>query len=191
MGAEMESKLKVEELLDKLNYKQRAFCEDYLIHFDEEKAAIKAGYASASAGARNLTNPKIIAVLDALKPSRVPALKILKEHEAIAFSTVGDLYDDWMTLKDFESLTDKQKSAIESITSYTIKLEVDGGVVDVERFKVKMYDKQKSLDALTKMLGYDAPIKMEQEQSVVINEIRTYSEECRSRIDQESKEVKK
>lgn len=37
----------------------------------------------------------------------------------------------------------------------------DDIVVEEEWVKIKLYDKQKSLDSISKMLGYDAPQKIE------------------------------
>lgn len=33
--------------------------------------------------------------------------------------------------------------------------------IEEEYVKIKLYDKQKSLDSISRMLGYDAPIKQE------------------------------
>ena len=34
-------------------------------------------------------------------------------------------------------------------------------IVDVEYVKIELYDKQKALDAISTMLGYNAPVKQE------------------------------
>ena len=45
-------------------------------------------------------------------------------------------------------------------------MDKDGDVIIDEWVKVTCYDKQKALDSLTSMLGYDAPAKVEVEQTI-------------------------
>jgi phage terminase small subunit len=101
--------------------------------------------------------------------AEISALRVLKEHEKIAFSNAGQLRDGWITLKEFERLTDDQKACIQEISTKTIKRTlkqfVDGEFTDdpieEEWIKIKLYDKQKSLDSIRAMLGFDAPEKRE------------------------------
>jgi phage terminase small subunit len=86
----------------------------------------------------------------------------LKEHEKIAFADAGQLRDGWIALKDFEALTEGQKACIQEVTSRQVKKVNDEGEVIVEEWvKIKLYDKQKSLDSIKDMLGFDAPEKRE------------------------------
>jgi phage terminase small subunit len=94
--------------------------------------------------------------------AEISALRVLKEHEKIAFSNAGQLRDGWITLKEFESLTDDQKTCIQEISSRQVKKVAEMGEIIIEEWvKIKLYDKQKSLDSIKAMLGFDAPEKRE------------------------------
>ena len=81
----------------------------------------------------------------------------------MAFADAGQIRDAWMKLKDFESLTADQKAIIQEVSTKTTKRTImDGeGTIEEEFVKVKLYDKQKSLDSLSNILGFNAPVKNE------------------------------
>ena len=157
----------------KLTAKQERFCYEYCIDFNATQAAIRAGFSEKTAnriGSENLSKLVIqnkISTLqaDLAKTSGISALRVLKEHEKIAFSSIAHLHNTWIERKDFELLTDEQKTCIKSITTKIQKKNIgtndEPEIVDVEFVKVELYDKQKSLEAINKMLGFDAPIKQE------------------------------
>lgn len=96
--------------------------------------------------------------------SGISALRIIREHEKIAFSDATRVRDGWMSLKDFERLTPEERACIKSVETKTRRLSsMEGGLVLEEQVKITTYDKQKSLDSITEMLGYKAPLKTEQE----------------------------
>ncbi len=99
--------------------------------------------------------------------SGISALRIIREHEKIAFSDATRVRDGWMSLKDFESLTPEERACIKSVETKTRKTVGENGetIID-EQVKITTYDKQKSLDSITAMLGYNAPLKTEQEVNV-------------------------
>ena len=67
-----------------------------------------------------------------------------------------------MTLKDFESLTEDEKACIQEIqTKEARKSDGGDGIIIEEWVKLKLYDKQKSLDSISNMLGFNAPTKSE------------------------------
>ena len=110
------------EEMAKLTDKQEKFCYEYVLHLNASKAAINAGYSEKTAkeiGCENLTKPNIRARIKYMQDNlaetaQLSALRVLKEHEKIAFN-------------------DEEKTA----------------------------DKQKSLDSINNMLGYNAPTKNE------------------------------
>ena len=110
------------EEMAKLTDKQEKFCYEYVLHLNATKAAINAGYSEKTAkeiGCENLTKPNIRARIKYMQDNlaetaQLSALRVLKEHEKIAFN-------------------DEEKTA----------------------------DKQKSLDSINNMLGYNAPTKNE------------------------------
>lgn len=153
----------------KLTPKEERFCYEYLASgLNATKAALAAGYSKKTAafiGAENLRKPKIKTRIDEMKSNLaetagITALMIAKEHAKIAFSSIAQLHDTWITRKDFELLTDEQKACIQEISTKVMRVrDAEGTLSDVEYVKVKMYDKQRSLESLTNLLGYNAPSK--------------------------------
>lgn len=153
-----------------LTPKQKLFCEYYIYDWNGTKAAIKAGYSKYTArsiAAENLTKPYIQAYIseiqkDLAKIAGISRLKVLQEHQKLAFSSIADLHDTWITRKKFESLTNEQRACIAEIsTQLKTTRNEDGTLSENEYVKIKLYDKQKSLDAISKMLGYNEPDKIE------------------------------
>lgn len=155
--------------MGKLTAKQERFCYEYCIDYNATQAAIRAGYKADNAyaiGSENLRKPEVKNRISEMQSNLaetagISALRILKEHERIAFSNAGQLRDGWISLKDFEKLPDSVKACIQEISTKTVKRVVGEEPVEEEYVKVKLYDKQKSLDSICRMLGYDAPIKQE------------------------------
>jgi phage terminase small subunit len=116
----------------------------------------------------NLRKPQIKAYIEELqadleKTAGISRLKVLKEHEKLAFSSIAHLHNTWIERKAFEDLTPEQKACIAEITVQTRTLpgSDDEDPVQVDFVKLKLYDKQKALDSISKMLGYDAPTKID------------------------------
>ena len=155
--------------LSPLNDRQEKFCYEYVLHLNATKAAINAGYSEKTAysiGSENLKKPEIQERIRRMQDnlsetSGISALRVLKEHEKIGFTSIAHLHRTWITRTDFESLTDDQKSAIKSISTKVVKANIgskdEPEIVDVEYVKIELFDKQKSLDAINQMLGYNAP----------------------------------
>ena len=110
---------------DKLTYKQKIFCENYIVDWNATQAAINAGYSENSAkeiGCENLTKPNIKEYIESIqndleKTAGISRLRVLKEYMAIGFE---------------------------------------------DNPKWHPY-KLKALDSICKMLGYDIPIKSNNE----------------------------
>jgi phage terminase small subunit len=155
--------IKANENIDevKLTAKEERFCYQYVLLLNATKAAISAGYAEKSAnvtGCRLLTKTNIQKRVEQLKcnlseTAGISALRVLKEHEKIAFADAGQLRDGWMSLKEFEALTPEQKAIIQEVTTKETKYGTE--------VKVKLFDKQRALDSISNMLGFDAPVKTE------------------------------
>lgn len=157
----------------KLTAKQERFCYEYCVDFNATQAAIRAGYNAKTAysiGFENLKKPEIENRIKDMRANMaetagISALRVIKEHEKIAFSSIAHLYNTWIERVEFEKLTDDQKACIKSISTKILKRNIgtsdDPDIVDVEYVKIELYDKQKSLDSINKMLGFDAPVKTE------------------------------
>lgn len=78
---------------------------------------------------------------------------ILEELKAIAFSDIADYVEfdgTTLSIKSFEKLTPSQRKAIESIKKGKHGIEI------------RLHGKNWSIDRICKMLGFDAPVVMEQ-----------------------------
>jgi len=157
----------------KLTAKEERFCYQYVLHLNATKACILAGYSDKSAcvtGSRLLRKAKVQERVKHLKDNlaetaEISALRVLKEHEKIAFSSIAHLHNTWLERADFENLSEDQKACIKNISTKIVKRDIgtreEPDIVDVEYVKVELYDKQKSLDSINSMLGFDAPVKTE------------------------------
>lgn len=169
----------------KLTAKQERFCYEYCIDFNATQAAIRSGYALKTAyaiGAENLRKPQLqnkIAEMqnNLAETAGISALKIINEHSKIAFSSFANFKDGWMTLKDFENLTETERSCISEIqTKESRRADGGDGIVLEEWVKLKLWDKQKSLDSISKILGFDAPKKIELNGNIKLSDIETIFE---------------
>lgn len=158
-----------------LTDKQEKFCYEYCIDFNASQAAIRAGYSENTArsiASQLLTKlniqDKIKKMQDNLaETAGISRLKVLLEHQKLAFSSIANLHNTWIKRKDFEDLTEDQKSCIAEIDT-KIKTEYEYNPdtekkepIGVEYVRIKLYDKQKALDSISKMLGFDAPTKIQ------------------------------
>ena len=150
----------------KLTPKQQIFCQEYIIDWNGTRAYLKAypsvkkdSVARANAS-RLLTNANILNFInDRLnnleQEAGVSALRVLLEIKKIAFSSMIDFHETWVTLKDFETLSDPQKACIQEITTQTRTItDPDGNDIQVDYVKIKLFDKLKALEALGKILNY-------------------------------------
>ncbi|KAA6327433.1 hypothetical protein EZS27_023571, partial [termite gut metagenome] len=133
--------------------KQEHFCYEYVLHLNANKAAINAGYSKKTTVSKLLSKAKIQKRIQYLKNnpaeiSRISVLRVLKEHEKIAFADAGQLRNGWMSLKEFENLTPEQKAIIQEVSTHETKYGTE--------IKIKLYNKQKSLDSINAMLGFNA-----------------------------------
>lgn len=172
-----------EEILEEseLTEKNKIFCREYIFDWNGTRA-YKSAYGemadevARAAASRLLTNVIVKEYIKEIQSNleqlaAVSRLKVINEHLKIAFSSIAHLHNTWIERKEFETLTDEQKQCIEEISTKTQHKTVwnwsdeEGKKIPedytVEYVKIKLYDKQKSLDAINRMLGYDVPIKMQ------------------------------
>lgn len=158
----------------KLTDKQKIFCREYIIDWNATRAAIVAGYSEKTASEvayENLRKPQIEKYIEKIradleKQAGISRLRVLTEHIKLAFSSIAHMHNTWIDRKDFEELTEDQKSCISEIQTRVVRRAINDEICDVEEIKIKLYDKQKALDSITKMLGYDAATKIEQSGTV-------------------------
>jgi phage terminase small subunit len=174
---ETEKKYTKKELKKLLTEKQIIFCHQIIIDWNATRsyqfAYPDSSYnAARSSSADLLTNPNILQYIDLIKDdiekeSGITKLRNLKELAKIAYSTIAHLHNTWIELKEFESLTDDQKSSIESIETKVLKKNVvingKPETINIEFIKIKLYSKVPSIAEISKMLGHYEPEKHEHE----------------------------
>ena len=150
----------------KLTIKQEKFCNKYLECGNASEAyrfAYNCSKMSDNTVWNNayqlLQNSEVATRIDYLKnhlaeAAGISALQVIREHQKIAFSDATRIRNGWMSLKEFENLTDNEKACIKSIeTKQTKRTTPMGEEVIDEQVKITCYDKQKALDSIVNMLG--------------------------------------
>lgn len=161
---------KKEPNISELTEKQKIFCREFIYDWNATRAAKAAGYSESTArqiGSENLSKPAIKAYIteiqkDLEKIAGISRLRIAQEHLKIVNTSIAQLHNTWLTRKEFDLLSEDQKMCIQEIsTKTTTEKDAFGNPVDHEYVKIKLYDRQKSMDALTKLFGWEAAEKLE------------------------------
>jgi phage terminase small subunit len=143
---------------ENLTLQQQRFCDEYLVSFNAYRAATCAGYSENAAHKAELLHlPKVQAYLKAGMAKNAERLQvthdmILRELAKIAFSNMGNYYDDTATLKPMYALTSDEKAAI---SQYQImdSLDQDGNRVG-ELSRIKLHNKMSALDKIARHVGF-------------------------------------
>jgi phage terminase small subunit len=143
---------------ENLTLQQQRFCDEYLVSFNAYRAAVCAGYSENTARKAELLHlPKIQAYLKVGMAKNAERLQvthdmILRELAKIAFSNMGNYYDDTATLKPMYALTSDEKAAI---SQYQImdSLDQDGNRVG-ELSRIKLHNKMSALDKIARHVGF-------------------------------------
>ena len=151
----------------RLTDKQERFCYEYSIDLNATQAAIRAGYNKKTAaviGYENLTKPYIQERIQYMKDNLAEAagitkMRVIKEYEKIAFSSIAHLHNTWIELKEFQALTDDQKASIKSIQ--TKKQKIGDTDIETEFVKIELHNKEAALKGIREMCGFDAPSRTE------------------------------
>jgi len=155
-----------------LTEKEKAFCLEYCTDWNATRAAKAAGYSEKSAreiASRLLTK---VNILDHVKKIQatieesigLSKMRVLRELMKIAFSDTSKIHKTWVEKNKFESLPADVKSCIQEVETRIVKknnsTKNDPEMIDVEMVRVKLYNKQSGLEAISKIMGYDAPVKV-------------------------------
>lgn len=153
---------KAEKILKELNENQKAFCREYVKDWNATQAYLKVykcDYETAKTnGNKALTNAHIKEYIEHCKANLeemagISRQKVLEEFMKMAFSNVASFHKGWMEKKEFDELTDAERACISEIKNETIK----GDNWEKEIVKIKLHDKQKALENINKMMGYNVP----------------------------------
>lgn len=95
------------------------------------------------------------------KRTEITKERVLNELVKIGFSSIAYMHNSWIDRVEFDQLTDDQKACIKSIQTKVEKRSYDDEVRNVEMVKIELYDKLAALNSINKMLGFDAPAKVD------------------------------
>lgn len=164
----------LKELKEKLTDKELIFCHEYIVDWNGARAARKAGYEQnrdRQTAYDLVTKSYIKQYIDFIKDdiaqeAGLSKLMIILEQKKIAFSSIANLHETWIKRHEFEDLEQEQRDCIQEIetkirTEYEFNSESNKREpISVEYVKIKLYDKQKALDSITKMMGWNEPDKL-------------------------------
>lgn len=155
-----------EDITDSLTDRQMLFCMHYVgeCKFNGAKAAEMAGYEpknAASYAVYLLKNPNISQFIESLKNDLgrrigISAEMIAQEMAKLAFFNIKDIMTVDGGIKPVFTMEDKDSAAISSIEVFEEKAKDTGEVLGYVK-KVKLADKQRALEGLNVMLGYNKP----------------------------------
>src|ERR1035437_2440943 len=106
---------------------------------------------------------------------------IVDELRKMAFTSIAHLHNTWITLKEFNELTEDQKASIHEIDTKVLKknvgTQIEASIVDVEYVRIKLFDKAKSIEIINKMLGNNAAdeLKVTSNVNITWNEEKSYT----------------
>ena len=153
-----------------LSHAHQEFCRLYIYDWNATKAYQEThpdcSYDSARAlASKLLTNVNILDCIKELQkqPAKnigVSREMIAKEFRKLAFSDIAHLHNTWISLREFEELTDEQRACIAEISTQK-RREGQDKEWEVDYVKIKLHDKQKALENLNKMFGFNEPDKVD------------------------------
>lgn len=142
----------------RLKGKQRAFVTEYLIDLDATAAARRAGYTGEyldRAAWILVRKPHIAAAIEEQlaareQRTRITADRVLAEYAKIAFSDIGQIFDDNGELLTIKAMPADIRAAI---SSFEVETSERGGGAVLNIAKIKMLDKLGALGQVGRHLG--------------------------------------
>lgn len=154
--------MKLDHKNSNLTQQQQVFVAEYVIDFNQKRAALAAGYSEKSISAlasHLLSNPKIQTAIDVALSDYGTEHKVLKQRvlaqlSNLAFSDMADYYEhaegETLTLKDLKAMSRKQTSAIQEVK---VKNTIHKGELVGQDITFKLCSKERALDMLGRHLG--------------------------------------
>lgn len=154
-----------------LDDQQKLFYDRYLLHFNGTKAAEEAGYSKKTAAQqasrllRNVNGQSYLAEKreKLAQKEELNQEMVLREYARIGFSDIRKYYNADGSLKPITELDDDAAAALSGVEVDEIwEPDGDGGRKQVgETKKIKRWDKVNALAQINKMMGWNAPEKIE------------------------------
>lgn len=155
--------------------KREAFVAEYLIDLNATQAAIRAGYSPDTAqeqGSRLLSNVMVKNAIDKAIAERsrrtgITQDRVLREIARLAFVNPADVID-LQSASVKRGANDDDLAAIASVKIKTIPTEVG----EIEEREVKLYDKLRALDMLSRHLGmYNDKLELKGQLVTIVDDI--------------------
>lgn len=152
-----------EPVLPPLTARRAQFVQEYIIDLNGQQAAIRAGYAAASAGVeavRLLNDARVAAAIDKLKAQRatrvgVTQASVLHEMSLLANSSIDHYFiDDNGNIMLTEGAPEGAMGAIKSKKHRKItKIDKDDRVTVTHEVEIQLWDKPGSLKLMGRHIG--------------------------------------
>ena len=163
----------VENKDDKLTEKQKKFVIYYLQSFNGTQSAIKAGYSPTGAfveGSRMLKNAKVVKYINEIRALQLESLMldskdILQRHAKIANSNILDFLGEDNKMKPIDEM---DGTLIKDISITTEEVDNEFEKKTKTSVKLKVEDRNKSLEFLTKYFGLDKDGATDKDKQVII-----------------------
>lgn len=161
---------------ENLTNKERIFCQEYTYDWNGTRAyrvafpTCKSDMACGANANRLLKKDKVKNYIseiqrDIEKQTNSSKKRVIAELEKIAYNSISRFHNTWIERKDFEAISEDDKAAISEISTKVVKQNIGTEdmpiIADVEYVKIKLWDKNRALETLNKMLGYNMPEKVD------------------------------
>jgi len=161
--------------MSNLTPKQEKAIQEYLINGGNKTQAYKSAYSTSNMKEETITNKAyqlfkrgdIRARLEELQKKQakkhdITKDKVLKQLCDIAFLDIGRLADEKGKIKDIQELDEHTRRLLQGAELKSL----GSGDNSILSMSYKLSDKLKAIEMINKMLGYNEPEKIEQNQSI-------------------------
>jgi phage terminase small subunit len=153
-------KRRIDGKLYKLTPRQEAFVHHYILLSNAQQAAIKAGYSDPNIGRQLITKDNVKAILTHERAALAEKFRATKERVVlelcrIAYLDPAELFDpDTGKLRPIHEIPPETRAAMASVNvSKTRTTKADEELVEETISKIKLWDKPRALEMLSKHLG--------------------------------------
>lgn len=170
--------------------KQKRFCQEYVIDLNGAQAAIRAGYSKKTARTQAnqiLTKLDIKSYIAELQNAReketgISGFKIVRELARLAFVDLRKLYDDQGNLKPIQDLDNETAAALSGVDLEIYVKEGKPGIITTK--KVRIHDKTRALEILTKHVDLKDLFKQSNNDTIVLNLAELSREQLEKIVDE-------
>lgn len=150
--------------MDGLTIKRAMFVQEFLVDLNGTQAAIRSGYAPASANVescRLLADDRVVAAIQEAMDARAARIGISQDRVAIELAKLGfsnmldyiDVPDDGDVAVNLTGMTREQAAALSEVTTEEVTTGGGANTQTTKRVKIKLADKRAALVDLGRHLG--------------------------------------